>query len=76
MIVMVRLIKAYSLRRLCGCSGTHKQVVLTTNITVKIDFILPELNVKTIMAWNFHVEDSAKVRYDMILGLYIITTLG
>ena len=28
------------------------------------------------MAWNCHVDESAKVIYDMILGRYILKSLG
>ena len=47
----------------------------TTNLKVKIDFTLYELSVTKILAWNCHVDDSAKSIYDMILGRYIITEL-
>ena len=26
--------------------------------------------------WNLHVDDFAKVRYDIILGWYLLTALG
>ena len=29
-----------------------------------------------ILTWNFHADDSDKGRYDMILGRYLLTTLG
>ena len=41
---------------------------INTNSKVKIDFTLSELSVTKIVAWNFHVDESAKGRYDMILG--------
>ena len=54
----------------------HAQVGnITTNMRVKIDFTLPELSAKIIVEWNFHVNDSTKVRYDIILGRYILTAL-
>ena len=46
---------------------------ITTNIKVKIYFTLPELNATKIMTWNCHVYESAKGRYDMILGINILT---
>ena len=49
---------------------------ITTNIKVKIDFILPELSATKIVMWNFHMDDFAKGRYDMILGRDILTALG
>ena len=41
---------------------------ITTNITVKVDFILPALRSKHSMTCNCHVDDSAKGTYYMILG--------
>ena len=49
---------------------------ITTNIKVKLDFTLPALIATNSVMWNFHLYDSAKVRYDMILGRYKITELG
>ena len=49
---------------------------MTTNINVKVDFALPELSAAKIATWNFHVDDSAKGRYDMILGRDILTELA
>ena len=41
----------------------------------KIDFALPEISATKKMTWNCHVDDPTKVRYDMILGRYILTEL-
>ena len=49
---------------------------ITTDIKAKIYFTFPELTAKTIVTWNFHVDDSTKGRYNMILGRYLLTTLG
>ena len=48
---------------------------ITTNIKVNILFIPPEITGTRILTWNFHVDDSAKVRYDMILCRYPFTAL-
>ena len=48
---------------------------ITTNLKVNILFILPEITGTKIVTWNFHVDDSAKVRYDMILGIYPLTAI-
>ena len=54
----------------------HAQVGnITTNMRVKIDFTLPELSATIIVAYNFHVNESTKGRYDIILGRYILTVL-
>ena len=47
----------------------------TTNLKVEIDFTLPELRATKIVTWNWHVDDSAKIRYDMILGRDLLTVL-
>ena len=46
---------------------------ITTNMKVKIDFTLPEISVAKILTWNCHMNDSAKGRYGMILGIYLNT---
>ena len=48
----------------------------TNNLDFKIYFTLPELSATKIMTWNYHVDYSAKVNYDMISGRYILTALG
>ena len=55
----------------------HTQAVsITTNIGVKIYFTLPELSATKTVMWNYHVDDSAKGLYAMILGRYLLTYLG
>ena len=46
---------------------------ITTNLKVKIDFTSPAVSATNFVAWNYHVDDSAKGRYDMILGQDILT---
>ena len=46
---------------------------IKTNIKAKIDFTLPAISAKNVVTWNFHVDDSAKGRYDMTLGRYLLT---
>ena len=46
-----------------------------TDLKVKIDFTLPKLSAMKIVMWNCHVDDSDKVRYNMILGRYLLTGL-
>ena len=48
----------------------------TTTLKVKIDFTLPEFSTAKIVTWNCHVDDSARGRYDMILGRDLLTGLG
>ena len=47
----------------------------TTNMKVKIDLTLPEFITTVIVMWECHVYDSAKGRYDMILGIDILIEL-
>ena len=54
----------------------HTQAdIISTNLNVKIDFTLPELSATKIVTWNCHVDESAKGRYYMILGRYILASL-
>ena len=43
----------------------------TTNMKVKIYCTLPEFRVTKIVAWNCHVDNSANIRYNIIIGRYI-----
>ena len=55
----------------------HTQAVkITTNIRVGIYFTLPEISATKIVTWNFQADESAKRKYGMILGRYILTELG
>ena len=45
---------------------------ITTKLKVKIDFTLYKLSATKILTWTCHVDDSAKDRYDMILGRYLL----
>ena len=48
---------------------------ITTNIKVQVDFTIPTLSATTVMKWNCHVDESAKDRYDMILGQDLLKQL-
>ena len=43
-------------------------VSITTNLIVKIDLTLPGSSATKPVTWEFHVDDSPKFRYDMVLG--------
>ena len=47
----------------------------TTNIKVKIDFTLPALSATNFVTWKCHVDDSAKGRYDVIIGRDLLSEL-
>ena len=49
---------------------------ITANLNFKMDFTLPGFREKEILTCNFHVDDSAKGRYDIILAKDILTALG
>ena len=54
----------------------HTQSInITTNHKVKVDFTLPALSAMNVVTWKFHVDDSAKGRYDIILGKDLWTEL-
>ena len=48
---------------------------ITTNHKVKVDFTLTALSATNFGTWKFHVDDSTKGRYNMILGKYILSEL-
>ena len=49
---------------------------ITTNVKVKVDFTLLALSTKFFVTWKCHVDESAKGRYNMLLGKYVLTELG
>ena len=48
----------------------------TTDIKIKVDITLPALSAMNSVMCKFHMNDSARGRYDMILGQDILTELG
>ena len=53
--------------------GNMQTGSITTNLKVQICFTLPELSAKKIVMWNYHVDDSAKYRYYIILAKDVLT---
>ena len=49
---------------------------ITTNLDIKVDFSLPALSAMNVVTWKYHVGESAKGRYGMILGQYLLIELG
>ena len=47
---------------------------MTTN-TEKVDLCLMEFSATKIMTWKFHVDDYIEIRYAMILGRDLLTTM-
>ena len=48
-------------------------VNITTNMNDQIDFTLPDFCATKIVTWSCHVDDSAKIRYNIISCRDIIT---
>ena len=48
---------------------------ITTNFKFRVDFTLPALSATNVVTWKCHVDDSTKVSYDTILGIYLLTEL-
>ena len=49
---------------------------ITTNIKAKVDFTVPPLSVTNFVTWKYHVDESIKGGYDMILRQHLLTELG
>ena len=49
---------------------------VTNNHKVKVYLTLPALSAMNFVTWKYHVDDSAKGRYDIILGIYLLTQSG
>ena len=49
---------------------------ITTNYKVTVDCDLLTISTTNVVTWKCHVDDSAKVRYDMIFGRDLWTELG
>ena len=75
-IVMVRLIKILSPEKDVVMQWYTQAVNITNNNKVGVDFSIPALSTKKFVTWIFHVDYSARGRYDMILGRYLLTELG
>ena len=73
---MGRLIEKLFLEKSAVMQWHIKAGNITTDYKVKVEFTLPALIAKNVVTWKFHVDDSAKDRYDMILGRYLLTELG
>ena len=65
-IVMGRLIEKLCPEKYAPMQWNTQAGDIRTNLKFKID-------ATNVVTWNFHVGDSAKVRYNMILGRAILT---
>ena len=72
-IVMVRLVGRLSPEKDAVMQWHNKARNITTNLNVDIYFSLTALSATNVVTWKCHVDDSAKVRYDRILGTDLLT---
>ena len=70
-IVMRNIIEIINTKRDAVMQWNTQAVSINTNLKVKMWFTLPELSATKIVTCNCHVNDAAKGRYDMILGIYL-----
>ena len=47
-----------------------------TSTKFNVEFCLPESGATKIDTWECHVAKSTNIRYDMILGIYLLAALG
>ena len=70
LIVMIMLVEKIHPEKYAVMQWNTQDGNITTNNKVEVDFTLPTLNVVT---WKFHVDDSTKGSYYMILGRDLLT---
>ena len=75
-IVIGRLVGKHTLEKYDVMQRHTQAVNITTNLKVKVDFTLPSISATNIVTQKCHLDDSAKGRYDMISGQYLLTELG
>ena len=66
-ILMVRLVGKLRLEKYAVIQCYTQAGNITTNLKVKVYFTLPAPSAKNVMTWKYHVGDSDKGRYDVIL---------
>ena len=75
-IVMIRLAEKLRLERYAVMQWQTQDGNITTNFKVKVDFTLTTLIPNNVVIWKYHLDDSARGRYDIILGRDLLTELG
>ena len=76
MIVMGRLVNKLYLDKYSVMQWHTQAGNINTNIKVNIYFTLSILSAMNVGTWKFHVNESTKGRYDMILERFLLTELG
>ena len=74
-ILMGRLVEKLSTEKDALMQWHTKSGNITTNLNVKVDFTLPALSTTNVVTWKFHVDESAKCRYSIILEQNLLTKL-
>ena len=72
-IVMKRLVEKIYPEKYAVIQWQTQAINITTNFEVKVDFTLPTLITMNVVTWKFHVYESARGRYDILLGRDIFT---
>ena len=54
----------------------NQSIYFTTSKEVNVNSCLQEFSGTKSALWKYHMDDSNKSRYDMILGRYILMALG
>ena len=73
MIVMGNLVEKLCLKKYAVMQYHTQAGNITTDLEVKVDFTLLPNSATDVMTWKCHVDESAKGKYDMILGQYLLT---
>ena len=71
--VMGRIVEKLHPEKYAVIQWQMKAGNITTNLKVKVDFMLPTLSMMNAVTWKCHVDDSAKGRYNMILVQDLLT---
>ena len=74
-ILTIRLTEKLNPQRYAVMQWNTQSGNVAKSMRVKIDFTLHELRVTNIVTRNCHVDESAKGRYEMILGRDLLTEL-
>ena len=74
-ITIVNMTQKLKLKIYASTQCKTEAVKSTTNKSFKVDFWLPQFSVTKFVIWEFHVDDSIKVGYYMILSRNLLTDL-
>ena len=72
-ILTRRLVEKLSLEKDAVMQWYTQDGNITTHLKNKVDFTLPALSMKNVAMWKYHVDESSKRIYDIILGRDLLT---